>query len=693
MQPETAPRYLVLDRQGFNATGGAAVYRENRILTQRVRQAYPNQATLDASAVSLDDYVYSTDVIVGGPANSSTETSPVPVCKWAKADRRTVGNTLPASMLEIVAFHRNARQREQAACVEWTVSDGTTTLGPFRVSQSVVSGAATDLNPVIVYRPAADIDISALVNGLVYVDTKVYPWIGGAASVANSATDTTESRNFCRRFFNKHPTKAASPPFAYVSPTGVDATVDANGQAAGITKVSTNAATAAANPFLTIASALNALRVATIITSGFTDGCIVRLQEGTFTLTNPTVATYHQRSEVIIEGAPGTTRANVIVSFGSTANWACQQQWLRWRNLSMTRTGAFAFQAKAAGGKLIFENVALNNGSNSSTLLGSNFHGYVEGLTVTNPAANVFSANATLEWRLLRGLDYGAINNAGTPFLVEHFLVLGSVLRGCQGSQAAANRTASGSIVAFNRWLGMGGSASGGLTYGGTGTFVDVNGLALVQNVFEFTGNSANTAIRISGDADKGNVTHFLFMHNSMDGFNADGRGNLLYNDDTSAYPTVTLRTHKLCAFVGNIHVQINTKHDVFVEAIGNSTPRPDVAPQYITAWPYLYGVGCRGEFSQFQEAGDVAGGSFRQAYFGLKANIGTSNTVRNDPLYTARGGKTATGAGGASAGNGTYTLQAGSPARNRVADPVLRFDLAGTARPAASDAAGAYGG
>jgi hypothetical protein len=88
-----------------------------------------------------------------------------------------------------------------------------------------------------------------------------------------------------------------------------------------------------------------------------------------------------------------------------------------------------------------------------------------------------------------------------------------------------------------------------------------------------------------------------------------------------------------------------------------------------------------------------VAGGSFRQAYFGLKANIGTSNTVRNDPLYTARGGKTATGAGGASAGNGTYTLQAGSPARNRVADPVLRFDLAGTARPAASDAAGAYGG
>jgi len=42
-------------------------------------------------------------------------------------------------------------------------------------------------------------------------------------------------------------------------------------------------------------------------------------------------------------------------------------------------------------------------------------------------------------------------------------------------------------------------------------------------------------------------------------------------------------------------------------------------------------------------------------------------------------------------AGGGTYTLQACSPAKAMVDDPVLNFGLSGVARAAANDAAGAY--
>jgi hypothetical protein len=185
----------------------------------------------------------------------------------------------------------------------------------------------------------------------------------------------------------------------------------------------------------------------------------------------------------------------------------------------------------------------------------------------------------------------------------------------------------------------------------------------------------------MSADAATGNTAHIILHHNTLAGSFAHGRSNLFYNDS----PPVSNRTQRLISLVGNLHVQINTKHDVFA---GVNDGYADASDR-VGGWAYLYGVGCRGEFSQFIDANSSGlGGSFAQEYPGLNANIGTSNSVRNDPLFTDF---RATAIGGAAgAGGGNYRLLAGSSAAARVAERVLRFDHDGNARTGAQ-ASGAY--
>ena len=110
--------------------------------------------------------------------------------------------------------------------------------------------------------------------------------------------------------------------------------------------------------------------------------------------------------------------------------------------------------------------------------------------------------------------------------------------------------------------------------------------------------------------------------HNTIAGFHNTGRCNLFYDEGPTA------RTNKLHSFIGNIHVAINTKGDVFR---GANEAGADASSR-LGNWAYLYGVGCRGEFSQFIDASSGGiGTSFAQDYPGLDASIGTSATTRNE--------------------------------------------------------------
>lgn len=171
-------------------------------------------------------------------------------------------------------------------------------------------------------------------------------------------------------------------------------------------------------------------------------------------------------------------------------------------------------------------------------------------------------------------------------------------------------------------------------------------------------------------------ASNIFFCNNSLAGFNDHGRSNHVYDEGSTPRSSKFVRQH------GNIFVQLNCKGDVFA-ANGSRTGN----------FAFKHGVGCTDNFTQFKSAsGDPVGqgASFAQDYAGLGANCGTSNSVRNDPLYAA---PAATSSGpSAGAGAGDYSLQAGSPCK-ASASALLSHDLAGNPRLAiaGSDSRGAY--
>lgn len=666
---ELAFEPVSVSRQGFDAAGAAATIAETLLTTKRVRQPYPNQATLTASSVALSDYVYSTDTIAG-VTNNSAETSPKPVVNWIMPHRLVVGTTLEA---EVAAFHRNASGGKQVACVVFTASDGVTSVSA-TVSAAAVSNRTGDRNAVLSYK--ASLDITGLAAGLITLNAKVYPRIGAAASVADSAADGNAARGFSPRYFLKN-TGAKS--YAYVATTGNDGT--------GV--VSTTAATAAATPFLTVLGAINALHTAIGATSGVDMGEIrIGNDGGTPFVMASTAATRTQKvAALTITRDPAVARANARVSFGLAAfrprlggalTAPLTTGALLLRDISIVRTGTGTLQGEAATQlEAIFDDCDFDNGSTNAVWL-SNTHDYHFGTAFTNLTGNSVLGAATYEHRMLRGVSIQqAFTAAGMS--VENYWTIGSTIRGVTFA-IHPTRASSGGACAFNTLADPPTSN----TMLNLGEALDITGYAFVQNTVEFTNAASAAVLKVSGDGATGNNSHIVIHANTCAGAFQAGRWNVFYDEGA------TRRTSKLQSVAGNIAVAVYTKGDVFR---GVNEAGAD-ASSATGNFAFKHGVGCRDNFSQFQSNDPVGQGSNQaQDYAGIGANYGTSETVRNDPLFTAYAGTTV--AAGpvytAGAGGGTYTLSGTSPARAMVDDPVLAFGLSGTPRAAANDAAGAY--
>jgi hypothetical protein len=638
--PLGAPEQFSVQRAGFTTAGAPTTYTDLMTVTKRVRQVYPNQAVLTPGTVALSDYIYAGDTITGA-ANNSAEQSPKPVANWVMQDRIVVGNTVA---LEIAAFHRDARGGEQVACVEFSATDGTATVTQ-KVSASVISGRATDRNAVIVHR--CDLDISALANpAVITCNAKVYPWRGTAAAVRDSAASSV-AREFSPRVFVRNTAKSASPPFAYVATTGNDAT--------GV--VSVTAATAAATPFLTIAAALKAFKTQSGVTGGVLDGCVLRIGAGSFVMGSTAVAAdvAMTAAGVTITRDPNVAKSAAIVTFGAAA-YRPRFPWLRIADCTVLRTGLLAFQGEAAPQLVLtLDDVTFDNANNNATIL-NNSHVAVFGCDLLNAGSSPFSA-ATNEVRVVRGMQ----NTSGAT--IENWLVLGSRLTGgshASGLLTAGTRSSNGAICAYNYLSGY------RPTYG---SIAETMACAIVQNVIEFFSATSNTGLSVSPDSAVTNTAHVVMFHNTVAGFFNNGRSNLFY-DETPG----TARTHRLLAAKGNIQVSVNNKGDVFL-LDGTRTGN----------WPYLYGVGVACELHQF----DAAAPGFRQEFAGMGSLVGTSTTVPVSPQFTTPGHTVAGPAAGAA--GGVYTVQTASPAKALMTAGVLRFDLAGQARPVGATSAGAY--
>ncbi len=649
---------ISVSRQGYDASGASVTVADTVLLTKRVRQPYPSQASFTANDVALSQFLLSTDTI-SGVANNSTRVSPKPFGAWVMPGRSLVGNSLP---WEMIAFHYYARSNRQVACVRVRATDGTNTTAWQVVSATSLSTLCEDAQPLEVF--AGSLDISGLNDGLITLQGQALPFVGTA--IMDSA-DSSTTREFSPRYFLKNAARLAVPPLAYVASTGNDST--------GVW--STNAATAAATPFLTVGGALQALDHATRgtpATGGIADGCRIRIVDtvsaGTCTTSRP-----QNIAAVIVERAPGTARSAAIVTLSSamrcrlgvgSLTGPLTEGCLRFYDVTINRTANTTFSGEAANQLNVqFHNVALTNGGTAGTWL-ANAHDWFFGVALTGFNGNL--GQTTLQHRLMRGLtcDFA---NGNAP---EAWVTIGCAFTRVKGCAIA---DASKPVIWYgNKFLNPD-STTAPITFAGTVSGGNLGAVAIVQNLIEVLHTTSSTpGLRVASDAALGNITHAVIVHNTVTGYGSVGRWNILYDEAVAA------RFHSFAAIHGNIMPQLNTKGDVF-QADGTR----------LGQFAFTHGVGAQGNMSMFAVNSATLYSEY-QTYPGIGANIGASTTVRNDPLfvnYQGTGGSAGTPSAGA--GGGDYHLQSGSPLRGIVTTAIMGFDLSGVARASSSDDAGAY--
>lgn len=661
-----SPTTVAITRGGFDTAAGAHNYAVNLVLTQRVTQNFPNYFTPTAATVAFSNYVYPTDTVPGG-TTASCDAAPQPVANWVTPERLTFANTI--SGVEVAVFSRDGRDGQEVPAVKCIASD--VAFGGSHTVSGIVSAMTvstrSDPNPVVIYR-CPDLTISTLQAGAFTYDAEVYPYYGDASAVNKSASNGALVQGL---FTTRHFWHATGNPLvAYLCP---QSNGSCTGAATTSCTASTTAAIAAAAPCSTGLAAVNAMKVA-----GNVDNAIIYV--GTNAGTPPTMASTSSGGLTQAGGCltytrdPAVSKANAVIGFAdgdapnvdfvTNVSTGCA----RATDLTMKRAANnFVSGSSSFRLELILDSVALDNQSFTGSWPNREDE-YWYNVTATNWAGSL-AGGGFGERRMFRGVT---VDNPGT---LTTYAVLGSTFT-TMGSGSVAPTpagTADGQIVAFNKFLSKTDSLIG------VGDTI-ARGMAIVQNVTEYIGASNAYSIAVSSDGNVNNTTNVILQYNTWAGAYANGRSNMFY--DFSGSP----RTTKLQQCLGNAYVTLATKgqqQSADATRAGNSG--------------YEWGVGCAGEASVYLDtnSGGLGSGT-AQAYPGLSANISATASPAANPFkfttnaaVTYSGGTSGTYTAGA--GNGNYLPLTGSPLKGVVPVGTLPFDLAGTARPATADSAGAY--
>jgi hypothetical protein len=636
---------ITVQSPGFDATGAATTRTREVRPTVRIRQLWPNNASLDASRVALSRSIFVSD-IVAGVTNNSTVLSPKPLFAWTVPDRETVGNTI---RVRGGAWHVAATGGKLVACVKYLFTDGTNTVS-VTVSTPTTRTAARSGMSYIEY-DSGSVDITSLNPGRIKVDAEVYPIDGGEASIYKTAELDYVGWEQASLYFRKHVTMAATPVVAFVTNSGDNAT--------GV--ASTNVATAEANPFSSAANALAAIRTANNSTYGV-DG----IDGGRLYLKPPftwaSVTTNRQQLISACEVSPPpdySGRAPFVYSASvnlrmSGKDGAMPDQSLIWRRMS--------FQP-SAGGFTHFTNQTVNirtwfidcdfdwTGAGSTGFSASHAPGLVDCSFDGNPPTTGLSS--IQKWlgcvgRNMNGTDISCYNTQACDFenavfvsasSAEHQFILFST------RQAKNNR--GGSVAAIQ-----------------IGDNVTQTRGCIVGN-FEsedITGDGRNYINCASGGVESSN--HCLFWHVSLAG--AACRFNHAYNDVVG-----TNNRHDNWSIVGYISESwLPYKTDTFTL---NTTTGPAFG-DYTGNWAAGYGVNNRGNI-----IGTSPITNFAVMYVGLDGQIPTAGSSDSiDPMFADN---LAARASDPTSGGTDFALQTESPGKAKVSDTPLPWTITGAAR------------
>ncbi len=721
LTPDTTPKVLMtVTSPGFDDAGAATTLTREIVGTVALRQPHPNHTSATETTISggvritiaLSDRVHAGDTITqcgllagaytsasvaspsatltatGGTAtNASTLPFPKAIANWLAFPRERAVSGATHHEIELLAFHRFARNGRQVACVEFIATDEHANTVSVKTSAMVQSTRVTTGNPIAVYR--GSIPLATLTQGdHVTVRTKVHPFVGNGAAVLDSdpsadGAPATVPSGFANHIFLNDKTGAYGTAYAYVSPTGSDAT----GVASGV------AATSAANPFLTIYAAAVAVKARNNAVHAHNDlgGGVVRLTAGSYAGFGATSlnALGAGRTWFTIEAAPGEGVASVTLEPGTRKN---PGNWVKFRNLAFTPNAAShtvldAVDDGAVDGPPVlygaYEGLRIHGTSGPGNapiiyrvglrhFIGCEMKDLGRSLNATfgaNREHTPLLAGCTLSYTTqvaTGGLATPTWTSVGN-ILSKGFYFTDPATTAGTGPGTTRVVAPKGGILAFN-------SAHGSVTthtFGFKQPIVTGGGLAIVQNVFELITNTSSPCFSVAADGGVMAMDNVVVQHLSVVG----ARTNYLYND------VGTVAVPKNGTFAFSILNQYNCKTDTF--------DKPGEGPNgaRIGNWEPHHGVGQAGNVHQNPAAnGPVAPytgpTSWNGMYLGRSVKVAGTAGYLSDLSLT-----------GANTGGGNYRIGAASDARNRVPAGLatLPFDLDGVARR--NDGTGAAGG
>lgn len=568
--PVSDPKYVVVTRDGFDATGSATTYTDAIELMKRVRLPDPDEGTLTANDVALADFIYSGDTVTG-VTNNSTQSYPKPQAMWLDHDLQRVTDQTYTARLYVA--HAHARWGRPVAAVTISATDGTTTVSETVSAMTAVAYTASGLTAPVY---EATLDFSTLDDdALITIDAEIFPWVGDASFTASTDFGTYPGAQFSEmKVFNA---VSETPIYAYVDPAGDNGTGTA----------STTEGTASAAPFATILAAAQA-----IVTLDGADASrgIVKVNNGTYAHSDFSAVAVGD-TPIIIEGE---SKAGVVIQSPTSGLPDDIPDKVKFKNVTMRQMANNQYwlnsYATAAADKwTIFENVDWD-------INGFTVNGYVcaeAGFVwmINNTGDDVGQTRAFSSWTSVvraigcnvPGFDsslYHAVGCLSTDAEVQEnaasgYIVDGRVLGHCKFTQSSDTV-----VLSINKDIGA-------------------DGFAITGSVF--TKSTGTQPVINFNDIGNANPTQNVVMHGST----VDGeRVNWLYND------TGTAAVAKSSSIRNCLFESWNVKGDVF----GSNS-------NLVGNWPVRYKVSARDNtYEVGSDGGDTPSAS---AWIGEVAAIG----------------------------------------------------------------------
>ena len=613
--PVGDPKHVVVDRNGFDASGNPASVSEAVVLTSRVRLPVPNETALTANDVAMSDFVYAADTVTG-VTNGSSLAYPKPQAMWLNHDREHV--TAAMHTVRLAVAHAFARSGRPVASVRFTATDETGNSVSATVSGlTVISYAASGL---CVPHFAADLDFSSLVSGeLVTVDAEIFPWVGEVFTISTDA-DTYPSPNLTVLTALNDFDDSFGTMYAYVDGVGSSAAVNAD------------PVVAATTPFATVPAAAAALQSFNAGNFGRanTSGGIIRLEPGVYTH-----ATFSSVSvgeiPLVVEAADPAQVAGTIYrdAGGSTSNGIPDK--LKFRNITLQRnaTGSAIFLDSSA--TLGSENMLITEGCIwDDNGLGESWGAW---LYRVGRFWNIDCTGDNCgQSKTFSSVFKSAIAIGSTNGSIQEATYHAAGCRDLNGT-FEANAGASDRPASVGDFLGFSHIAQGVVSercVNFEDQFIGERGIAIVGCVLEQYAGTTGPCLYVSADGDVASIRNVVLQCNTVVG----SRSNLAYQD------TGTVRVDKTIHQKFCVHFNRNTKSDVFGGS-GN----------LVGNWPVIYQVGTLNNSALTASSNeDVPGiGSWLGEIAGLGDVHGTSVTPLNPDWADDRSFQ------GTAIGNGLY--------------------------------------